>query len=252
MTEPKTNAAKLAGELSQTTQTYLKEIYREVKHKRRNEFTSKYTEKGLEAENSGITLYSRVTKTFFKKNEERLTNEFITGEPDLHDGDSIESCKKGTDIKCSWSVFTFPYPDEELENSHVWQNHGYIYLTGAEQWGTAYCLVNAPANLIMNEKKSMWYRLGCPEQIEDGDNRLYDFWIHKCCEIEKNLIFNMSEFKKEEPYFELDCKDWKYDITLKERVLEYSVFRDELAIKKIQTVVPRCRKYLNDLNELYK
>lgn len=255
MTEPKTNADKAAGKLSKTTENYLKEIYREWKYKRRNEFTSKYTDKGLQMEESGITLYSRITKTFYKKNDERLNNKFITGEPDFHDGETITTCKKGTDIKCSWSLFTFPYHDEEIEDSHFWQNHGYTYLTGAEQWGTAYCLVNTPGSIILQEKKSMWYAMGCPELIESEngidsfENRNYKEYIIKCQEIEKNMIFNLSEFKKEEPNFDLDITDWKYDIPLKERMIEYEVLRDEDAISRIETQVMKARKWLNEFQE---
>jgi hypothetical protein len=240
MTEPKLKVDKEAGNLAQTTTNYLKEIYREAKYSRRNEFSSKYIEKGLSQEENAITLFSRVTKTFYKKNDTRLNNKFITGEPDLFAGDEITKCKEGFDIKCSWSIFTFPFPDDVLDPCYKWQNAGYMYLTGAEKWTTAYCLVNATANLVLNEKKAIWYKLGCPDEEDEQ-------YIEKCIEVEKNMIFNRSEFIKVDPGFDFHCRDWQFDIPLKERVLTFTTERNEDDIKIIQDKVLKARKWLNDL-----
>lgn len=246
MTEPKLKADKEAGNLSQTTKSYLREIFREVKYNRRNEFESKYTIKGKECEESGITLFSRVTKTMYKKNLIRLSNGYITGEIDLSDNEDITKCKKGVDIKCSWSVFTFPFPDDKLTDAYEYQDHGYIWLTGAEEWETAFCLVNAPASLIRKEKLSTWYKMDSPEQSDP----LYQEYLERCWEIEKNLIFNMTEFKNENKYFDLDIKVWSFDVPLKERVVSFPVNRDEDAIIRIKNAVIKSRIYLNSLNNI--
>src|SRR5690242_313329 len=56
---------------------------------RKDEVSNKYIEKGHEREEDAITLYSRLTKTNFKKNSIRLSNDFTTGEIDLFEGESI-------------------------------------------------------------------------------------------------------------------------------------------------------------------
>lgn len=236
MTEPQSKAAKEAGELSKTTQSYLREVYRERKYNRRKEFESKYIEKGKVQEEAAITLYTRFKKEMFFKNEERVNNEFITGEYDL----ISKNAKKGIDIKCSWSLFTFPFADDKLTDNYVWQNHGYMYLSGAEKWITAFCLVNAPANLIEQEKKFIWYRMNMP----DDSDALY---IERCIEVEKNLIFNKSEFDKENPGFDWHCRVWEYDIPLNERVVECTVERSDEAIERIKKEVTKSRYYLNSL-----
>lgn len=244
MTEPKLKADKEAGNLSQTAKTFLREIFIEKKYGRRKDFESKYTEKGLVNEDFGITLYCIVKKLLYKKNVVRFNNQFITGEPDLLS--STTHPEHGVDIKCSWSIWTFPYKDDELSDAYWWQNQCYMYLTGAKEWSTAFCLVNASASLITNEKKSVWYKMECPDMGDDN----YPEYLDKCIEIEKNMIFNISEFKQENPGFDIDTKVWSYDIPFDDRVLEFKMSRDEDAIKKIESVVIRARKYLNELNNI--
>lgn len=247
VTEPKLKADKEAGKLSKTTETYLRTVYRERKYKRHAEFESKYTEKGLVKEDDAITLFCRIKKKVYKKNAVRIKNHFITGEPDLSDNEDIMKCEHGVDIKCSWSLWTFPYPDDELTDNYIYQNQCYMYLTGAKKWTTAFCLMNAPADIILQEKKGVWYKLGMPEIGWPT----YDQYVEKCVEIEKNMIFDIREFKDQEPGFDFDCKIWEYDIPLKERLVEFTIERDEVIISKIQSTVEKCRKYLNEINKLF-
>jgi len=240
MTEPKTKEAKERGDLSQTTISYLQEIFLEEKYKRRNEFSSKYIEKGLAQEEQAITLYTRAKGVYLQKNTTRLYNEFLTGEPDAFIGDQIQGCEKGIDFKCSWSIFTFPFYETELDPQYKWQNTGYLALTGAGEWETSYCLVNATANLVLNEKKAIWYKLGCPD--EDSEE-----YIKKCIEVEKNLIFNRADFRKEDPGFDFHCPVWEFDIPLEERVKSFATIRSEEEIEIVYNKVKRCRAYLNEM-----
>lgn len=248
MTEPRLKADKEAGKLSETTKTFLRLIYRQEKYKRQHNFESKYTNKGIVQEENAITLFCRLKKRVYQKNTVRVDNEFITGEPDLSDNADVMKTEHGVDTKCSWSLFTFPYPDDELDNNYWWQDQCYMSLTGAKKWSTAYCLMNATADLIINEKKGVWYKLGMPEVGWPT----YDRYLERCIEIEKNMIFNIAEFNADEPGFDRDCKVWEYDVPLKERMIEFIVERDEVAISKIKPTVLKCRAYLNELNELFK
>lgn len=241
MTQPQSKADRDAGLVSKTTQTYLNEIYREQKYGRVAEFESKYTEKGKVQEENAITLFCRINKLFYKKNTERLNNDFITGEPDIHDGLTIRTCSHGVDIKCSWSLFTFPYPGDKLPVCYEWQNQSYMFLTGAKKWTTAYCLMNAPGNLIMNEKKSVWYKMDMPDEADPE-------YVEKCINIEKNMIFNMEEFRTENPGFDLHCDNWHYDIPLNDRLIRYETERNEDCIDRMKTEVLKARKHLNQLN----
>lgn len=239
MTEPKTNAAKAAGELSETTKTYLKELNRSIKYSRQKDFTSKEIEKGLQQEELAITLFSLHTRKYFTKNSKRINNDFLTGEPDLFIGSDIEHAEEGFDTKCSWSLWTFPDADDELDSNYYWQNMGYMALTGAKKWTTVYCLVNAPAEQITAEKQKVWYALGMPDDSNDR-------YMEKRREIEKNMIFDIKQFRDDNPHYDLDIKDWCYDIPRAERILQFPVLRDEDAIQKIYRKVGKCRAYMND------
>lgn len=233
-----------SDELTKGHITACKKLYRQLRYSRNPNYGSKYMDKGNMMEEEAITLLCRLKKMFLTKNKERLINDFISGHPDLFNGKDILKTKEGWDTKCSWDVFTFPFPDEKLDSKYYWQNMGYLWLTGAEKWTTSYCLVNAPANLILAEKTKVFYRLGCPDATDPE-------YIHECIEIEKNMIFDMAKFVKDYPNFDLDCKDWQYDIPIKERLIEFEVVRRNYEIELIKERVIKCREYLNDLEKNY-
>lgn len=245
-TQPKAVADKAAGLLSVTTKTALREIFIEEKYQRRKEITSKQMTKGLLQEEEAITLYCRVSKKLFAKNLIRIENDYITGEPDLTDNEDIMKTEKGVDIKCSWSIFSFPFPDDELSAAYKWQNQCYMFLTGAKFWATAFCLVNAPGHMIKDEKRKLYYSMNCPA---DNDPE----YLLKCVEIEKNMIFNMSEFiaAEENKNFDFDWPvvypEWTFDVPLTNRVIEFIVERDETLIQSIAPTVEKARAYLNGL-----
>lgn len=223
--------------LSQTALSYIGTLYREYKFQRRQEFSSKYIEKGVQQEEDAITLLSLYLKRMLFKNAHRLTNDFITGEPDVFIGESIDKAEEGYDTKCSWSVWTFPF-EGPLDPKYYWQNMGYMALTGAKRWTTAYTLVNASAHQITSEKNKIWYAMGCPDETSDR-------YIEKRIEVEKNMIFDMAQFIDDNPGYDLDCPDWKYDIPLSERIKLFTVERDDQAIQMIYDRVTACRRFMN-------
>lgn len=241
MTEPKTNKAKEAGELSETAKTYLGKLFRSYKYQRVEDFESKYTEKGKTQEEAAIDLVSITRKKFFRKNTKRLYNAFLTGEPDLFVGKDITEAEEGIDTKVSWSIWTFPFEEKTLAKQYEYQNLSYMDLTGAKKWTTSYCLVNAPANLILREKEKLWYNMDCPDDSNDR-------YIEKCCEIEKNMIFDMKEFLSvpENRGFSFSIKDWKYDIPASERIKDFVTERDEEKIAKLHEAVIRGREYIKN------
>lgn len=212
-------------ELTKGHFTFARQLHRELKWGRKPQIKSKYLEKGILMEEDAITLLSRYKGILLKKNEERISNSFITGIPDLYLGESITKADEGYDTKCSWSVDTFPYPDDVLDPVYMLQNHGYMALTGARRWTTAYCLVNAPGHMVMAEKYSLMRRYNYSELDKE--------YIEGCKEIEKNMIFDMGQFLKDNPHFDVHNTTWEWDIPLKERVVEFQVTRDDNIIDKI-------------------
>jgi len=212
MTEPRTGKG-----LSETCKTHLVDLYVADKYDRHTDIFNKYVEKGLAVEEDSITLYSRVQKQFFKKNEVRLKNEFINGEPDLFTGPTIHEAETIIDVKSSWDLYTFTRAKFSDVNKHYWwQLQGYMALTGAKKSRLAYCLVNTPEQTINDEKRKLMWRMGAlSEEATD---------YKEACElIDKNMRYD--------------------DIPLHERVFIFEIERDEYAIQSIYDKVKKCREY---------
>jgi len=217
MTAPKEKAAKDAGLLSETAKGHLSDVMVSARYKRYPDIANRYTNKGLMVEEDSITLYSRVTKKFYRKNEERIGNEFIIGTPDLYEGESINNAEIVHDVKSSWDIFTFFRQHEsKLSTAYYWQLMGYMALTGAKKAYLAYCLIDTPLTLIEDEKRRLMYKMAClstesPEYLE------------ACDELERNMIYT--------------------DISLSERNIIIEIPRDEDAIQKIYEKVKKCREH---------
>lgn len=142
MTEPKTKAE---GLLSKGAKTYLTGLAKEVVYGYREEISSKAMEKGTRCEQESIDLYNQVFFSSLTKNQERRSNDCITGEPDLIGKDF------GVDIKTAWSLCTFPALPEDMPD-YEWQARGYMCLFDLPRWDIAYCMIDTPDDLIGYEQ----------------------------------------------------------------------------------------------------
>jgi len=244
-------------ELPKTIQTELRKIHRAETFNRNFLFTNKYVQKGILQEEEAVTLYQMYRKdilklnTFFTKNTDRLKNDWFSGEWDLPTLDEIKKNKEGFDIKNSWGLDTFPFKEDELDKNYYAQNQVYMDLTGAEKWTTVYCLVNGTEHLVNNEKQKHFYALNMPG---NADDKYYDEYVNKCRDVEKMMIFDYERFIKVNPFhnMEISKDEWYgegFDIPLKDRVLEKTVYRDETFLKELKERVVIGRKYLNSLNK---
>lgn len=223
MTDPKSKAAKDAGELSESTKTHLMDVYVSRLYDRKTDIQSKFIEKGLMVEEDSITLYSRVKKKMYLKNEEHLKNDYIMGTPDLYEGKDIHHASVIIDTKSSWDAFTFfRNLTKSLDKGYYWQLQGYMALTGAKTSRLAYCLVNTPLIMINDEKRRLMYKMGV---ISDMD----ELYLEACEELERQMTFD--------------------DIPMKDRLIEFTVERNDDDIERLYNTIERSRTYLN---ELYK
>lgn len=214
MTEPRSKSESL----SETCKGHLADVMVAAKYGRVKEIETRYTTKGLMVEEDSITLYSRITKQFFKKNEKQLHNEWITGTPDLYEGEGIGAATVVHDIKSSWDIFTFFRQHEQaLNKQYYWQMQGYMMLTGAQEARLAYCLINTPTILLMDEMRNLAYKMGAATEETPE-------YIKACKELEKNAIYD--------------------DIPLNERCIIQTITRDDAAIERIKKRVEECREYM--------
>ena len=150
MTEPR---SKSEGPLSVGAKTYVRELAAQAIFGVDFEIDGKALAKGIECEDESIALYNRVYGRALVKNTERKTDEFLTGESDLPDGDSV------TDIKTAWSVATFPLCEDDIASAqrtlYQWQLRAYMMLWDCPSAVLAYCMVSTPEHLIRWEDPSI-------------------------------------------------------------------------------------------------
>ena len=197
---------------------------------------SKYLDKGNEREQDAITLLTRFNKRVYRKNSERLTNDFVTGEVDIYIGESIRSAEEIFDTKCSWSLFSFLEANGE---DYKWQMTGYMWLTGAQRATVSYCLVNGTVKHIDDEKRRASYDYGVDYENDPK-------YILRCQQIERNHIFDMSEFQKEYSWYDLHSpvSTWRWDIPMDKRVKQFSFERNESDIASLKNRIVEGREYL--------
>lgn len=220
MTEPKLKADKEAGNLSQTAKTYCETWLKEKLYTRFKEFSTKYTQKGLEVEGDAIQFISeQLGLGLVFKNEERFENDFLQGTPDLIVSDCV------IDNKSSWDCFTFPLFDIEIpEKYYWWQLQGYMSLTGKNNAKLIYTLMDTPEWIIDNE-------------------------------VEKELRFNRVDLDEVtmEVREQMSSKYRYSNLDPKLRLKIFEIKRNDAAIDAIHQKVIKCREYIDLLtNKLNK
>jgi hypothetical protein len=159
MTEPKTQKE---GPLSVGARTYIRELAAQEIFGVEFEISGKPLEKGILVESDAIQVLNRVRGLNLTKNTERRTNEFITGECDLFD----ELQGRGHDLKCPWSVATFPICTTDCEDKlYEWQMRGYMALWDADEWEVNYVLMDTPDKLIAYEPLQLHVVSHIPEHL---------------------------------------------------------------------------------------
>lgn len=140
-----------------------------------HDFSTKYTVKGLLCEDDAISFAASYYKWGnVKKNTDRKTNEFLTGECD------VELSKSIADIKNCWSEKTFPLMDTDIPiDGYGWQGLGYLDLWNKQTFQLTYCLMDAPEILVDQEARRKQYELG----LDELDFELWE-------EVKKRMTFS--------------------------------------------------------------
>lgn len=147
----KGNGSKII--LSDVFIEYLMEYYAWVTAKRKPVSKElmyvQFLEKGKEVEKESIELLNFVEGTEYVKNEERVYNDFLSGEPDVFIGDHVMNATKISDTKSCWDYPGFlKMINQAVSNPRDRQVKGYLDITGAMEGEIACCLVNTPLKII--------------------------------------------------------------------------------------------------------
>lgn len=145
--------------LSETCKSEVVAWMKEQLYGNYHQFSSKYTAKGVLCEDESIQFAAKYYGwVMVKKNTERKTNEFITGECDVVLNKSI------VDIKNCWSDKTFPLMDTDIPvDGYGWQGLGYLDLWKKPDFQLTYTLMDAPELLVDQEARRKQYELGLDE-----------------------------------------------------------------------------------------
>lgn len=227
-------------ELSKTVQNYLKELHREELFGRTNDITSKYLDKGIQAEEKSLSLLCSVTGQWFQKNKERFNNDFISGEPD-----NTQAIIR--DIKSSWNFRTFPMYEAEIPNSdYYWQLQGYMDLTGIDHAELIYCLVDTPFKIIEDDLRRMDWKydiMNMNGEIREEAKGLVVETVSNHIFSEKGLI----QFCHESPTVK---KEWFKDFTPIPDVMRVKVFKVEKSREDLDALynqIKLCRDFMNQI-----
>jgi hypothetical protein len=138
-------SSRTKGEaLSQTAKSYIIQKAKEDFFEYRSELNSKYLTKGLAQEQDSIDLLNLVRLEDYKKNEERVENEWLSGCCDIITDTSI------IDIKTSWSLDTFPATNYELKDhtDYEWQGRAYMWLYDMPSFELCYVMVTTAPEIM--------------------------------------------------------------------------------------------------------
>lgn len=182
--------------------------------------------KGTVVQREAFDLFIAAEEKHYNSQVKLLKNEFITGVPDLFDGTIATSSQEIIEVKSSWNIFSFlSVIGKPLKKNIYWQLMGYLWLTGAKVGTVAFCLINTPEHILEEEKQRVINNRKLYEEDEDRFNAMIE-------ELSVRMNYN--------------------DIPLQDRVLRFSVERNEADIAKISGKVIKCREYLKEFEEKHK
>ena len=138
-----TNPRSKSEMLSETAKSEIRRIAKQDFYGFNTELRTKPMIKGTEWEQEGIDLLNTVRFTNYTKNEERVTNEQMSGCCDIITDDLI------IDIKSSWSLETFPETPSDAESSdYEWQGRAYMWLYDRPSFELIYTMYTTPDELL--------------------------------------------------------------------------------------------------------
>jgi len=138
-----TNPRSKSEVLSETAKSEIRKIAKEQFYGYNTELKTKPMIKGTDWEQVGIDLLNNVRFTNYTKNENRVTNEYMSGCCDIITDDLI------IDIKSSWSLETFPATPSEAESSdYEWQGRAYMWLYDRPSFELIYTMYTTPDELL--------------------------------------------------------------------------------------------------------
>jgi hypothetical protein len=118
-----------------------------------------FIRKGKMGEKEGLELLSYCENHFYEKNTERISNDFLSGEPDTFKGKSIMEAEVIPDIKIIWDYPGFLKKiNKPADLDYRMQLAGYADISGASEAFVANCLIDTPEVIRNDYKRKLFYK----------------------------------------------------------------------------------------------
>jgi len=173
--------------LGETAESYLLEVYAWETVKKcsvNKELNVDFIQKGKMGEAEGLQLMSYCENYFYEKNKERISNDFLSGEPDTFQGKSIMEAEIIPDIKIIWDFPGFLRKiNKPAEPEYRAQLAGYADISGAKEAFVGNCLINTPEPIRNDYKRKLFYK---GEYTSEESPDFLAAWDP----IERSMIFN--------------------------------------------------------------
>lgn len=141
---------------------YLMEVYAWETVKKcsvTKEMTVDFIQKGKMGELEGLELLSYCENHLYEKNTERISNDFLSGEPDTFKGRSVKDADVIPDIKIIWDYPGFLKKiDQPADRDYRFQLAGYADISGAKEVFVANCLIDTPEPIRNDYKRKLFYK----------------------------------------------------------------------------------------------
>ena len=199
-------------ELPKGAITHLYDIYDSHVYGIREEISGKEIDKGNLCEEDSLDLI----KPYFGlliKNKAYFEKGWINGTPDAITDEFV------IDTKTSWNLRT--WRQSEPTDLYEWQLQAYMHLTGRKRAVLAYCLVDTPDVLILDEIKRQTFYKGIIDETSP-----------EFVKIEEQIFTNMTfsdkiPAKNRVKLFQFDLDQYKVDAMIR---------RSKMAIKKLKEI----------------
>jgi hypothetical protein len=173
--------------------------------------------KGAKVEVDSLKFFCDVTGEKYRKNKKSFQNNHLIGTPDVVERDFV------IEVKSSWDIFTFlKNVNNDVNVQYYWQLQGYLSLTDKFAAELVYCLISTPDDIIEEEYNRLTFKnpsiLRKPKLLKGLRDSLY---------------FNMR--------FD--------DIPKEDRILRFSVERNEDDIARIHKKVEQSRAFLSEFQQ---
>ncbi len=182
-------------ELSDTAKALVRKTWLKYEKGIYSQIKSKFLEKGIVKEEDSISLITEVEGVLYVKNEERINNEYFSGEADIVK--DFEDKRLIIDTKTSWSAETFFSAEPTLD--YIVQGQIYMELFDAEEFQLKFVLVDTPENLVQREKDNAKWKYYSGDMTDTELDELENLMQPIYKQIERNMIFSTNpNIKKEE------------------------------------------------------